>query len=189
MVRVHADAHVLGDGAFLVSGAIERQTAYESGLPGHVSFRGDVAVDDPLVADERFLAAHVRGRGLTVLSACSHAGIVNACLGALAAAPGVPVDLVLGGYHLAGATMESRIPDTVRDLAERIDPRLVAPVTAPAGGPRPPKPTGSLRPATPPQRSVRPMCSPANSARELTQADAPAMAVDIVRSTSKRASP
>lgn len=77
--------------------------------------------------DERFLAAHVRGRGVTILSACSHAGVVNACLGAKAAFPNTPVDVVLGGYHLAGKAMEARINDTVRDLGDLIAPRVVAP--------------------------------------------------------------
>ena len=77
--------------------------------------------------DERYLAAVVRGRGVSVLSACSHAGIVNACLSAQQRFPDVPVDVVLGGYHLAGKTMELRIPDTIADLEQRIKPRVVAP--------------------------------------------------------------
>jgi 7,8-dihydropterin-6-yl-methyl-4-(beta-D-ribofuranosyl)aminobenzene 5'-phosphate synthase len=77
--------------------------------------------------DERFIAACVRGRGVTVFSACSHAGIVNACLAAKEAFPDTPIDVVLGGYHLAGKAMEERIGPTVRDLDGRIAPRLVAP--------------------------------------------------------------
>ena len=69
----------------------------------------------------------VAGRGVTVLSACSHAGIVNACLEAKTHFPDVPIDLVLGGYHLAGKAMEPRIGPTVRDLEARIAPRLIAP--------------------------------------------------------------
>jgi 7,8-dihydropterin-6-yl-methyl-4-(beta-D-ribofuranosyl)aminobenzene 5'-phosphate synthase len=125
-VALHADPHPVA-GLFYGSGAIDRVTAYEAGLVGHHSFRGDAVEPDPLIMDERFLAAHVRGRGVTVLSACSHAGVVNACLGAKAAYPDTPVDVVLGGYHLAGAAMEGRIPDTVRDLLERIDPKVLAP--------------------------------------------------------------
>jgi 7,8-dihydropterin-6-yl-methyl-4-(beta-D-ribofuranosyl)aminobenzene 5'-phosphate synthase len=37
------------------------------------------------------------------------------------------VDVVLGGYHLSGKAMETRIEATVRDLRDRIRPRLVAP--------------------------------------------------------------
>ena len=84
-------------------------------------------VADPLIMDERFVAAEVRGRGVTVLSACSHAGIVNACLGAKARYPGAVVDVVLGGYHLAGGPMEPRIAPTVDDLDTLIQPRIVAP--------------------------------------------------------------
>jgi 7,8-dihydropterin-6-yl-methyl-4-(beta-D-ribofuranosyl)aminobenzene 5'-phosphate synthase len=118
--------HIVGD-LFVGSGHIERVTAYETGLFGHHTFRGERGEPDPLIADERFLAAHVRGRGMSVLSACSHAGVVNACLGAMALFPDVPVDVVLGGYHLAGAAMEQRIGDTVRDLAELVRPGVVAP--------------------------------------------------------------
>jgi len=123
----HGEAHPLADGLFLGSGHIERVTAYETGLVGHYSFTGDGGRPDPLIADERFLAAHVRGRGVTVLSACSHAGVVNACLGARAAFADAPLDLVLGGFHLAGRGMEERIAATVTDLARRIEARLVAP--------------------------------------------------------------
>jgi len=44
-----------------------------------------------------------------LFSACSHAGIVNACLTAMKHFRRSPVDVVLGGYHLAGKAMESRI--------------------------------------------------------------------------------
>jgi len=121
------DPHPICGGFFFGSGAIDRVTSYETGLVGHHTFRGDVGESDPLIMDERFVAACVRGRGVTVFSACSHAGIVNACLSAKKHFPDTPIDLVLGGYHLAGKAMEARIEPTVRDLEERIDPRLVAP--------------------------------------------------------------
>lgn len=122
-----AEAHTLCDGFFFGSGAIERITTYETGLHGHHSFHGDAAAPDPLIMDERYMVANVRGRGISVLSACSHAGIVNACLSAQAAFPDIPVDVVLGGYHLAGKVMEQRIEATIEDLDTRIQPRLVAP--------------------------------------------------------------
>ncbi len=121
------ESHTLCKGFFFASGAIGRVTEYETGLVGHHSFYGDDGEADPLIMDERFVAAYVRGRGVTVFSACSHAGIVNVCLGAKENFPDMPVDLVLGGYHLAGKAMEARIEPTVRDLKTRIEPRLVAP--------------------------------------------------------------
>jgi 7,8-dihydropterin-6-yl-methyl-4-(beta-D-ribofuranosyl)aminobenzene 5'-phosphate synthase len=123
----HADAHALADGFFFGSGRIERVTEYEKGLVGHHTFRGDTGTEDPLILDERFVAAQVRGRGTTLLSACSHAGVVNAALGARSQFPDSQIDVVLGGYHLSGKAMEPRIDATVRDLRERVRPRLVAP--------------------------------------------------------------
>jgi 7,8-dihydropterin-6-yl-methyl-4-(beta-D-ribofuranosyl)aminobenzene 5'-phosphate synthase len=123
----HDEPHPLCDGFFFASGAIERVTEYETGLVGHHSFYGERGEADPLIMDERFVAAAVRGRGVSVLSACSHAGVVNACLGAKAEFRDMAVDVVLGGYHLAGKAMEKRIDATVRDLAGRVSPRIVAP--------------------------------------------------------------
>ena len=125
-VAAHAEVQVVDD-LFLGSGAISRQTDYETGLAGHHTWRGDQATLDLEIHDERFLAAHVRGRGTTVLTACSHAGVVNIGLEARRLLPGQPVDLLLGGYHLAGAAVEDRIGPTVRDLADHVSPRIVAP--------------------------------------------------------------
>ena len=69
----------------------------------------------------------MRGRGTTVLSACSHAGIVNVALEALRLLPEWPIDLLLGGYHLAGAAVEGRIGATVEDLADLVAPSVVSP--------------------------------------------------------------
>jgi 7,8-dihydropterin-6-yl-methyl-4-(beta-D-ribofuranosyl)aminobenzene 5'-phosphate synthase len=126
VIRRRSDVHAVAD-LFVGSGLIERVTSYETGLFGHHSNVGGTWGPDPLILDERFLAAHVRGRGVSVLSACSHAGVINACLGAQALFPNEPMDTILGGYHLAGAGMESRIPETVQDLVDRVSPRIVAP--------------------------------------------------------------
>ena len=62
-------------------------TSYETGLTGHHTWRGGEVTLDPAIRDERFLAAHVRGRGTTVFTACSHAGIVNVGLEARRLSP------------------------------------------------------------------------------------------------------
>jgi 7,8-dihydropterin-6-yl-methyl-4-(beta-D-ribofuranosyl)aminobenzene 5'-phosphate synthase len=126
-VVLHDEPHPIGGGYFVASGMVPRQTTYETGLPGHLSFHGEEVQPDELIADERLVAARVRGRGTTVLSACSHAGIVNACLEAQRMVPGAPIDVVLGGFHLAGAAVEDRIDPTVRDLVDLIHPSVVAP--------------------------------------------------------------
>src|SRR5262249_53470878 len=99
-VSKHVEAHVLAD-FFFTSGEIERVTSYEAGLVGHHTVHDGHAMPDPLILDERFLAARVRGRGVSVLSSCSHAGVVNVGLSALTAFGGEPIDGILGGYHLA----------------------------------------------------------------------------------------
>jgi 7,8-dihydropterin-6-yl-methyl-4-(beta-D-ribofuranosyl)aminobenzene 5'-phosphate synthase len=125
-VVAHADAHSVGD-LFLASGDIPRQTSYETGLAGHHSWRGDQVTLDLEIHDERFLAANVRGRGTTVFTACSHAGVVNVGLEARRLLPEQQIGLLLGGYHLAGTTVEDRVEPTVRDLAALVEPRIVAP--------------------------------------------------------------
>jgi 7,8-dihydropterin-6-yl-methyl-4-(beta-D-ribofuranosyl)aminobenzene 5'-phosphate synthase len=50
----------------------------------------------------------------------------NAALAAQAALPGQPIDVLLGGYHPAGAAVEQRIPATMRDLLDLVQPALSA---------------------------------------------------------------
>lgn len=126
-IETHDRSHALCAGFFFGSGEIARMTAYETGLAGHHTLRAGEMAPDPLIMDERYLAARVRGRGTSVVSACSHAGVVNACLDAQREFEQTEIDVVLGGYHLAGKAMEARIPQTVHDLETHVRPRLVAP--------------------------------------------------------------
>ncbi len=105
------------DDTFFISGEIPRVTDYEKGLVSQVCRLADGGdwVPDPLVMDERFLAVHLRDKGLVVFSACSHAGIVNVMHHARATFPDVKLHAAVGGFHLSGAT-EAIIPETVRDL-------------------------------------------------------------------------
>ena len=70
-----------------------------------------------------------------------------------------PVDLLLGGYHLAGTTVEDRIEPTVRDLTDLVAPGSSHPDTAPAGAPPPHSRTHSARPATRRASSAPATCS------------------------------
>jgi 7,8-dihydropterin-6-yl-methyl-4-(beta-D-ribofuranosyl)aminobenzene 5'-phosphate synthase len=116
------------DGAYFVSGEIPRVTDYEQGLPGHMA--RDSADDewepDPWIMDERFVAVHVKDRGLVVFSACSHAGLINVLTEARRIFPDIPIHAVVGGFHLSGETVEPIIPQTVRDLAQ-FEPRYIVP--------------------------------------------------------------
>jgi 7,8-dihydropterin-6-yl-methyl-4-(beta-D-ribofuranosyl)aminobenzene 5'-phosphate synthase len=107
------------DDMYVVSGEIPRVTPFERGLPGQVRRTPDGSGWEPdeQVIDERWLAVHVRGKGLVVLSACSHAGIINVLAHARASFPDVPLHAVMGGFHLSG-TNEDIIPDTVEAMRE-----------------------------------------------------------------------
>ncbi len=126
-LQVSADRHGTADDLLTISGAIARTVDYESGTPGHRSRGEDGSwAEDVLLTDERSLTADVRGRGLTVLTACAHAGVVNTCRDALTSAGTDHLDLVLGGFHLGGAAVEDRIGRTVADL-RALSPTAVAP--------------------------------------------------------------
>jgi 7,8-dihydropterin-6-yl-methyl-4-(beta-D-ribofuranosyl)aminobenzene 5'-phosphate synthase len=114
---VTTEAQVLLDDMFAVSGEIPRVTSYEKGFPGHKrrSDDGQFWEDDPLIIDERFLAAHVRGKGIVVFTACSHAGVVNVLKHAQSSFSTTPLYAVAGGFHLAGGN-EKIIAESVRDI-------------------------------------------------------------------------
>jgi 7,8-dihydropterin-6-yl-methyl-4-(beta-D-ribofuranosyl)aminobenzene 5'-phosphate synthase len=114
---VTTEEQVFLDGVFLVSGEIPRVTSYEKGFPGHKrrSEDGQTWEDDPLIMDERFLAVHVRGKGIVVLTACSHAGVINVLRHAQSRFPDIPLYAVAGGFHLAGGN-EKIIAESVRDI-------------------------------------------------------------------------
>lgn len=107
------------DDMYFVSGEIPRVTPFERGLPGQVRKTADGKSWEPdeLIMDERWLAVHVEGKGLVVLSACSHAGIVNVLKHARASFPDIPLHAVMGGLHLSGAN-EKIVPQTIEAIKE-----------------------------------------------------------------------
>ena len=107
------------DDMFYVSGEIPRVTPFERGLPGQVRKTEDGSSWEPdeLLVDERWLAVNVKGKGLVVLSACSHAGIVNVLKHAGASFADVPLYAVMGGLHLSGVN-EEIIPQTVEAIRD-----------------------------------------------------------------------
>jgi len=113
------EARLLLDSLFYLSGEIPRVTSYERGLPGQVKRTADGKSwePDPLLLDERYVAAHVKGKGAVVFTACSHAGVINVLKDARNVFGDVPLHTVMGGFHLSGNQMEEIIPDTIKDMA------------------------------------------------------------------------
>jgi len=122
------EPRLLLDDMFYLSGEIPRVTAYEKGLPGHLKRSSiDGAWEhDPWILDERFVAIHIKGKGIIVYSACSHAGIVNVLMHARELFDPIPLSGVMGGFHLAGSNVEKIIPETVEDLRQ-FDLRMIVP--------------------------------------------------------------
>jgi 7,8-dihydropterin-6-yl-methyl-4-(beta-D-ribofuranosyl)aminobenzene 5'-phosphate synthase len=117
MVINTAQPQMFLDNMFYVSGEVPRVTSFEIGFPGHLQKTEDGRdwEPDPWIMDERFLAVNVTGLGLTVLTACSHAGVINVLQHARDCFPGVELYAVMGGFHLAGAN-ENVIPQTVEAI-------------------------------------------------------------------------
>jgi len=113
------EPQLLLDGLAYVSGEIPRVTAYERGLKGQHrrTLDGNGWELDELIMDERFVAVNVAGKGIVVLTACSHAGVVNVLKHAKTCFGDAPIHAVLGGLHLSGSN-EKIIPQTVTDLRD-----------------------------------------------------------------------
>ena len=121
------DPSLLVDGCVLVTGEVNRTTEFERGMPpAHQEQAGSTWRHDPLVIDDQALVAHVRGRGLVVLTGCGHAGAVNIVRHAqrLTAVPALHA--LVGGLHLSGPAFEPIIGHTV-DALTRMTPGLVVP--------------------------------------------------------------
>jgi len=121
------DARLIMEQMFYVSGEIPRVTPYERGLPMQVRMAQDGVTwePDPLLLDERYVAAHVKGKGAVVFTACSHAGVINVLKDARNVFGDVPLYAVMGGFHLSGAEVEPIIPDTIRDFGDFALKRIV----------------------------------------------------------------
>lgn len=113
------EERLLLDNMFYLSGEIPRVTDFETGFPNHVKqLPNKEWVPDPLILDERFLAVHVRNKGLIIFSACSHAGIINVLKHAQALFPAIPLYAVMGGFHLSGQAKEKIIEQTVEAMKQ-----------------------------------------------------------------------
>jgi 7,8-dihydropterin-6-yl-methyl-4-(beta-D-ribofuranosyl)aminobenzene 5'-phosphate synthase len=114
------------DRAVLITGEVDRTTAFETGFQGHEALRGDAWRADPLILDDQALVVSVRDQGLVILSGCGHAGIVNTVRYARRLTGTDAVAAIVGGFHLSGPMFEPIIEPTVDALAE-LSPSLLVP--------------------------------------------------------------
>lgn len=124
-VIVTREEQMMAEEMFYVSGEIPRVSGFERGYPGqHRLNEAGQWEPDELLMDERFVALHIAGKGQFILTACSHAGLVNVLTAARARFPEIPIYGVMGGFHLSGST-EAIIPQTVAAIAP-FDLKLIA---------------------------------------------------------------
>jgi 7,8-dihydropterin-6-yl-methyl-4-(beta-D-ribofuranosyl)aminobenzene 5'-phosphate synthase len=104
---------LLLDSTVLVSGQVERLTAFEKGFPIHYAHSSAGWEPDPMIWDDQNLIVNVQGKGLIVVSGCSHAGAVNVLRNAQRLTGEERVAGFIGGFHLTGGIFESIIEPTV----------------------------------------------------------------------------
>jgi 7,8-dihydropterin-6-yl-methyl-4-(beta-D-ribofuranosyl)aminobenzene 5'-phosphate synthase len=98
------------------TGQITRRTDFEDAGIALKTIENGVVTEDP-VNDDISLIARIRNKGMTILTGCSHAGIVNICLEGLELFPDESIEAVIGGFHLVEASNE-KIDLTVSALKD-----------------------------------------------------------------------
>ena len=109
---------LLIDGQVLVSGEVPRVTDFETGFPIHNARAGDGWEPDPLILDDQNVIVDVAGKGLVVVSGCSHAGAVNVLRNARRLTGRDRIAGFVGGFHLTGAIFEPVIDPTIAAFTE-----------------------------------------------------------------------
>jgi 7,8-dihydropterin-6-yl-methyl-4-(beta-D-ribofuranosyl)aminobenzene 5'-phosphate synthase len=117
---------LVGDGV-LVTGQVERTTEFETGFPVQTWRNHDGRWEpDPWTWDDQPVVVHVKGKGLVVVSGCSHAGLINILRHARKVTGVDPIAGVIGGLHLTGKLFEPVIAPTLAELGQ-IRPELIVP--------------------------------------------------------------
>ena len=120
------DPTLLVDDMVLVTGEVERTTEFEKGLPNAFVERDGEIEQDPIL-DDQSIVVNLKGKGLVVISGCSHAGIINTILYTKKITGVENIHAVLGGFHLTGPFFEKIIDPTIEEL-KKMTPRVVVPM-------------------------------------------------------------
>ena len=115
-VRVVSEPTLVEE-SVLLSGEVRETAAFEV-IPPSLKVERDGQVIQDTFIGEQTMIANVRGRGLVVVTSCSHRGIVSICRHATRVT-GVPkVHAVIGGFHLSGLADErhEQVADAFRDM-------------------------------------------------------------------------
>ena len=110
----------------LVTGQVDRVTDFEKGFPLQHVHTPDGWEPDAWIWDDQAVAVNVRGKGLVILSSCSHSGVINV-LRHVRRMTGIDtIHGFVGGLHLTGGLFESIIPNTVEEFVG-MSPDIIVP--------------------------------------------------------------
>lgn len=115
----------------LITGEIPREKHFEKGFPiQYVENSSNNEIDlipDPLVKDDQALVVNVKNKGLVILTACGHSGIINTINYAKKVTGISKIHAVMGGFHLpAGGIYDEAIEPTMKEL-EKVNPNYIVP--------------------------------------------------------------
>jgi 7,8-dihydropterin-6-yl-methyl-4-(beta-D-ribofuranosyl)aminobenzene 5'-phosphate synthase len=117
---------LLIDGTVLMTGQVERVTDFEKGFPFNYARSNGGWEPDPWIWDDQAVVVNLKGKGLVVLSGCSHSGAINVLRQAQRLTGEDRVHAFVGGMHLTGGIFEHLIPRTLDELGA-IAPRWLVP--------------------------------------------------------------
>lgn len=117
---------LIADNTLMITGEVERTTEFEKGLPNALMERDGEIVKDP-ISDDQAVIINLKGKGLVVVSGCSHAGIINTVLFAEKITGLQKVHTILGGFHLSGPPFEPLIDATIVEL-KKMAPEIIVPM-------------------------------------------------------------
>jgi 7,8-dihydropterin-6-yl-methyl-4-(beta-D-ribofuranosyl)aminobenzene 5'-phosphate synthase len=110
----------------MVTGEVERTTPFEKGMPNALMEKDGELIQDPII-DDQAIVMKLQGKGLVVISGCSHAGIVNTLMFGQKITGEQKIHAVLGGFHLSGPFFE-KFHDPTIDALNKIDPDVLMPM-------------------------------------------------------------
>jgi len=104
-------------GGALLSGEMHEIEPFEA-IPANLRVEREGVLEQDTFIGEQTLLVNLRGRGLVVVTSCSHRGIVGICRHAARVTGVEKIHAVIGGFHLSGLddARVTRVVDAFRSL-------------------------------------------------------------------------
>ncbi len=113
------------DKSLFFLGEIPKTNEFEKGSASFYYEENGKEVWDPL-NDDSALIAHLKGKGLIILTGCAHSGIINTVKYAQKITGIDKIHVIMGGFHLSGLEFAPIIDKTVESLKD-LNPDYIVP--------------------------------------------------------------